>query len=78
VFYLEKRVEIGKILRQLCEWKGVKIIESEACPDHIHMFVEIPAKHAVSSFLGYLKGKSSTMLYAQFGELKYKYRNREF
>ena len=78
VFYREKRAAIGKILRQLCEWKGVKIIEAEACPDHIHLFVEIPPKIMVSKFMGYLKGKSSTMLYEQFGELKYQYRNREF
>lgn len=78
VFYGEKKAAVGKILRQLCEWKGVKIIEAEACPDHIHLFVEIPSKIAVSSFMGYLKGKSTTMLYEQFGELKYKYRNREF
>ena len=57
VFYKEKRVAIGKILRQPCEWKGVKIIEAEACPDHIHLFVEIPPKYSVSSFMGYLKGK---------------------
>lgn len=78
VFYKEKRAEIGKILRQLCEWKGVKIIEAEVCPDHIHMLVEIPPKLSVASFMGYLKGKSSTMLYEKFGELKYKYRSREF
>ena len=53
-------------------------MEAEACPDHIHLFVEIPPKIAVSKFMGYLKGKSSTMIYEQFGELKYKYRNREF
>ena len=76
--YGEKRNAIGKILRELCEWKGVNIIEAEACPDHIHLFVEIPPKIAVSSFMGYLKGKSSTMIYEQFGELKYKYRNRSF
>ena len=76
VFYKEKRAAIGKILRQL--WKSVKIIEAEACPDHIHLFVEIPPKLSISGFMGYLKGKSSTMLYEQFGELKYKYRNREF
>ena len=75
---IEKREAIGKILRQLCEWKGVKIVEAEVCADHIHMLVEIPPKIAVSSFMGYLKGKSSTMLYEQFGELKYKYRSREF
>ena len=78
VFYGQHRKEIGRILRELCEWKGVNIIEAEVCPDHIHMLVEIPPKIAVSSFMGYLKGKSSTMLYEQFGELKYKYRNREF
>lgn len=79
VFYHEKRVAIGKILRQLCEWKGVHIIETEVCPDHVHMLAEIPSKLAVSTlFMGYLKGKSSTMLHEQFGELKYKYRSREF
>ena len=68
VFYGEKKAAIGKILRQLCEWKGVKIIEAEMCPDPVHMLVEIPPKIAVSSFMGYLNGKSSTMLYEQFGE----------
>ena len=76
--YGEKRLAIGKILRQLCEWKGVNIIEAEVCPDHVHMLVEIPPKMSVSSFMGYLKGKSATMIYEQFGELKYKFRNREF
>ena len=78
VIYKEKRVEIGKILRMLCEWKSVRIIEAEVYPDHIHMLVEILPKVAVSSFMGYLKGKSSLMIYEQFPELKYKYRNREF
>ena len=78
VFYGEKKVAVGKILRQLCEWKGVKIVEAELCADHVHMLVEIPPKMAVSSFMGYLKGKSTTMVYEQFPELKYKYRNREF
>lgn len=78
VFYGEHKAAIGKILRKLCEWKGVNIVEAEVCPDHIHMLLEIPPKYAVSKFMGYLKGKSSTMLHEQFGELKYKYRNREF
>ena len=78
VFYGEKKREIGKILRTLCEWKGVKIVEAELCSDHIHMLVEIPPKIAVYSFVGYLKGKSTTMIFEQFPELKYKYRNREF
>ena len=78
VFYKEKRRAIGMILRKLCEWKGVHIIEAEVCPDHIHMLVEIPPKIAVASFMGYLKGKSRLMLYEQFPELRFKYRNREF
>ena len=78
VFYGEKRREIGEILRTLCNWKKIRIVEAEVCPDHVHMLVEIPPKYSVSSFMGYLKGKSSTMLYEQFGELKYKYRSREF
>ena len=78
VFFGEKRREKGKILRQLCEWKKVAIVEAEVCPDHIHMLLEIPPKIAVSSFVRYLKGKSSLMIYEQFPNLKYKYRNREF
>ena len=61
VFYGEKRTAVGKILRQLCEWKGVNIIEAEVCPDHIHMLIEIPPKMSVSGFMGFLKGKSSQM-----------------
>ena len=78
VFYKEKRREVGKILRELCEWKKIKIVEAEVCPDHVHMLLEIPPKYSVSSFVGFLKGKSSLMLYERFPELKYKYRNREF
>ena len=59
VFYGEKRREIGEILRTLCNWKKIKIIETEVCPEHVHMLVEIPPKVAVSSFMGYLKGKTS-------------------
>ena len=59
-------------------WKKVTIVEAEVCSDHIHMLLEIPPKIAVSSFVGYLKGKSSLMIYEQFPNLKYKYRNREF
>ena len=78
MFYEEKRLEIGAILRELCRWKGVNIIEAEICPDHVHMLVEIPPKMSVSAFVGYLKGKSSLMIYEQWGNLKFKYRNREF
>ena len=78
VFYEEKREDIRDILRTLCAWKDVEIIEGEVCPDHIHLLLSIPPKMSVSSFMGYLKGKSSTMIYEQFGELNYKYRNRSF
>lgn len=78
VFCGQKRRKIGEILRTLCNWKKVNIIEAEVCPDHIHMLVDIPPKYAVSSFMGYLKGKSSLMIYEKYPELKYKYRNREF
>ena len=78
IFYGEKKLEIGKILRELCKWKGVNIIEAEVCPDHVHMLVAIPPKMAVSWFMGFLKGKSSLMIYEKWGNLKYKYRGREF
>lgn len=78
IIYNQIKVDIGKILRRLCEQKGVEIIEAEACPDHIHILVEIPPKHSVSSFMGYLKGKSSIMIYNKWGNMKYKYRNRSF
>ena len=77
-FYGERRYEIGKILRELCGWKGVTIIEAEVCSDHVHMLVEIPPKMSVSSFVGFLKGKSSLMIYERWSNIKYKYRNREF
>ena len=78
IIYNQYRESIGQILRQLCGYKGVEIIEGHLMIDHVHMLVSIPPKISVSSFMGYLKGKSRTMLYEQFGELKYKYRNREF
>ncbi len=78
VFYEEKRLEIGAILRELCRWKGITLIEAEACPDHIHILVEIPPKYSVSSIMGFLKGKSSLMIYERWGNMKYKYRNRQF
>ena len=78
VFYGDKRLEIGQILRQLCNWKSVNIINAEVCPDHVHMLIEIPPKMSVSSFMGYLKGKSSLMIYEKWGNMKFKYRNREF
>ena len=78
VFYGEKRLEIGAILRELCRWKGVEIIEAEVCPDHIHMLLAIPPKMSVSGFMGFLKGKSSLMIYQKWGSMKFKYRNRQF
>ena len=74
----EYRVEMGKILRELCDWKGIKINEAEICPDHVHMFVEIPPKMSVLSFMGYLKGKSSVIFHERHGNLKFKYGNRSF
>ena len=78
VFYVDKRLEIGAILRELCKWKGVNKIEAEVCADHVHMLLEIPPKMSISSFMGFLKGKSSLMIYEKWGNLKFKYRNREF
>lgn len=65
-------------MRKLCEWKGVKIIEAEVCIDHVHMLLEVPPKMSISGVVGYLKGKSSLMIYEKFGNMKFKYRNREF
>ena len=78
VFYETKRLEIGQILRQLCNWYGANLLEAEACPDHIHILVEIPPKHFVSSFMGYLKGKSALMIFDKHANLKYKFGNRHF
>ena len=72
------KADIGQILRKLCEFKGVEIIEANACIDHIHMLVSIPPKLSVSQFMGYLKGKSSLMIFDRHANLKYKYGNRQF
>jgi len=78
IIYGQIKADVGRILRQLCERKGVEIIEATACPDHIHMLVSIPPKLSVSSFVGYLKGKSSLMIFDRHANLKYKYGNRKF
>ena len=78
VIYGKIKADIGKILRQLCDRKGVEIIEATACPDHIHMLVSIPPKLSVSQFMGYLKGKSSLMIFDRHANLKYRYGNRQF
>ena len=78
VVYGRLRTEIGRIQRELCKRKEIEILEAEACPDHIHMLLSIPPKYSVSSVMGYLKGKSSLMIFDRFANLKYKYGNREF
>ena len=78
VVYNQIKADIGKILRQLCEMKKVEIHAAEACPDHIHMLVSIPPNISVSQFMGYLKGKSSLMIFDRHANLKYKYGNRHF
>ena len=78
VIYGKLRVSIGQILRKLCEMKDVEIIEAHAMPDHIHMLVSIPPKMSVSSFMGYLKGKSALMIFDRHANLKYKFGNRHF
>ena len=78
VIYGKIKSDIGQILRKLCEYKGVDIIEAEACPDHIHMLVSIPPKYSISQIMGYLKGKSSLMIFDRHANLKYKYGNRQF
>ena len=78
MIYGKIKKDIGKILRSLCEYKGVEIIEANACKDHIHMLVSIPPKLSVSNFMGYLKGKSSLMIFDKHANLKYRYGNRHF
>lgn len=78
IIYGKLKTDIGKIIRKLCEQKGVEIIEANACKDHIHMLVEISPKLSVSQFMGYLKGKSSPMIFDRHANLKYKYGNRRF
>lgn len=76
--YRQLRKDIGSILRELCSRKRIKIIEAELCPDHVHMLVEIPPKCSVSQIMGYLKGKSSLIIFDRHANLKYKYGNRHF
>ncbi len=78
VIYGKIKSDVGKIIRKLCAQKGVTILEATACPDHIHIVVEIPPKLSVSSFMGYLKGKSSLMIFDRHANLKYKFGNRHF
>ena len=78
VVYRQIKADIGRIIRQLCEMKKVEIIEAEACPDHIHMLVSLPPYLSVAQFMGYLKGKSSLMIFDRHANLKYKYGRRNF
>ena len=78
IIYGKIKSDIGTMLRKLCEYKGIEIIEAEACKDHIHMLVSIPPKYSVSQIMGYLKGKSSLMIFEKYANLKYKYGNRHF
>ena len=78
IIYRELRADIGKILRELCERKGIEIVEAQCCPDHVHMLVKIPPKYSVSEIMGYLKGKSSLIIFDRHANLKYKYGNRHF
>lgn len=78
VIYGKLKTDIGKILRELCERKGIEIIEAECCKDHVHMLVQIPPKYSVAEIMGYLKGKSSLIIFDRHANLKYKYGNRHF
>ena len=78
IIYGKIKMDIGRMLRKLCEYKGIEIIEAEACKDHIHMLVSIPPKYSIAQIMGYLKGKSSLMIFEKYANLKYKYGNRHF
>ena len=78
IIYGKIKADIGMMLRKLCEYKGIEKLEAEACKDHIHMLVSIPPKYSVSQIMGYLKGKSSLMIFEKYANLKYKYGNRYF
>ena len=78
IIYGNIKADIGQMLRKLCDYKGIEIIEAEACKDHIHMLISIPPKYSVAQIMGYLKGKSSLMIFEKYANLKYKYGNRHF
>ena len=78
VIYGKIKADIGIMLRKLCEYKGIEILEAEACTDHIHMLISIPPKYSVAQIMGYLKGKSSLMIFEKYANMKYKYGNRHF
>jgi len=78
VIYGKIKADIGKMLRKLCEYKQIEILGAEACKDHIHMLISVPLKYSISQIMGYLKGKSSLMIFEKYANLKYKYGNRHF
>ena len=78
IIYGKIKMDIGQMLRKLCEYKGIEIIEAEACKNHIHMLISIPPKYSVAQIMGYLKGKSSLLIFEKYANLKYKYGNRHF
>ena len=78
VIYGKIKADIGKMLRKLCEYKQIEILEADACKDHIHMLISVPPKYSISQIMGYLKGKSSLMIFEKYANLKYKYGNRHF
>ena len=78
LIYGKIKADIGKMLRKLCEYKQIEILEAEACKDHIHMLISVPPKYSISQIMGYLKGKSSLMIFEKYANLKYKYGNRHF
>ena len=78
VIYGKIKADRGKMLRKLCEYKQIEILEAEACKDHIHMLISVPPKYSISQIMGYLNGKSSLMIFEKYANLKYKYGNRHF
>ena len=78
IIYGKIKMDIGKMLRKLCEYKQIEILEAQACKDHIHMLISVPPKYSISQVMGYLKGKSSLMIFEKYANLKYKYGNRHF
>ena len=78
IIYNQYRRDLQEIIRTLCKYKGVEILEGNMMPDHVHLLISIPPKMSVSSFMGYLKGKSALMMFDKHANLKYKYGNRHF
>lgn len=78
IIYNKLRRDIVQIIKDLCKWKGIEIVDGKAMPDHIHILVKIPSKMSISNFMGYLKGKSAMMIFARHGNLKYKFGNNNF